>query len=74
TDPTLKKIRSGQQVTAADLQALVSLVLTRHPDVDLYTLKEFFHDAAAPLDLLIRRIVGLDPAAVGEHFAAFVQD
>jgi type I restriction enzyme, R subunit len=73
TDPTLKKIRAGQKVTPTDLQALVSLVLTRHPDVDLTTLTEFFHDAAAPLDLLIRRMVGLDPDAVRDHFAAFVQ-
>ncbi len=73
TDPTLKKIRAGQKVTPADLEALVSLVLIRHPDVDLHTLTEFFHDRAAPLDLLIRRIVGLDPEAVKDHFAAFVQ-
>ncbi|MGE5475158.1 MAG: DEAD/DEAH box helicase family protein [Bacteroidales bacterium] len=73
TDPTLKKIRAGQKVTNTDLEALVSLVLTRHPDVDLHTLTEFFHDRAAPLDLLIRRIVGLDPDAVKDHFAAFVQ-
>ncbi|WP_019644810.1 DEAD/DEAH box helicase family protein [Novispirillum itersonii] len=73
TDPTLKKIRAGQKVSPTDLETLVSLVLTRHPDVDLHTLTEFFHDRAAPLDQLIRRIVGLDPQAVKAHFATFIQ-
>ncbi|CCG40423.1 DEAD/DEAH box helicase family protein [Magnetospirillum molischianum] len=72
TDPTLKKIRAGQTVTQADLDALVSLVLTRRPDIDLTLLAEFYPDAAGHLDLLIRRIVGLDAEAVKGHFTRFV--
>ncbi|MFD2235516.1 DEAD/DEAH box helicase family protein [Phaeospirillum tilakii] len=73
TDPTLKKIRAGEQVTQADLEALVSLVLTRHPDVDLTILKDFYPETAGHLDLIIRQIVGMDPDAVKAHFTAFVQ-
>jgi type I restriction enzyme R subunit len=73
TDPTLKKIRSGQPVTKSDLDSLVSLVLTRHPDVDLSILTEFYPDTAGHLDLIIRRIIGLDPEAVKDRFTGFVQ-
>lgn len=72
TDPTLKKIRSGQPVAKADLDALVSLVLTRHPDVDLTVLAEFYPETAGQLDLIIRAIVGMEPEAVREHFTTFV--
>lgn len=73
SDPTLKKIRSGQPVSKADLDSLVSLVLTRHPDVDLSVLTEFYPDTAGHLDLIIRRIVGMDADAVEEHFTGFVR-
>jgi type I restriction enzyme R subunit len=46
TSPVLKKIRFGEQVSAAELLQLNSLVHTRHPDVDLATLREFFPDTA----------------------------
>lgn len=72
TNPTLKKIRSGQPVAKADLDALVSLVLTRHPDVDLTVLAEFYPETAGQLDLIIRAIVGMEPEAVREHFTTFV--
>jgi type I restriction enzyme R subunit len=71
TDPTLRKIRAGQPVSQGDLDALVSLVLTRHPDVDLSILTEFYPATADHLDLIIRSIVGLDPDAVKDHFTAF---
>lgn len=51
----------------------MSLVLTRHPDVDLSILTEFYPDTAGHLDLIIRRIVGLEPEAVKDHFTSFVQ-
>lgn len=73
TDPTLRKIRSGQPVSKADLDSLVALVLTRHPDVDLSVLGEFYPETAGPLDQIIRRIVGMDPEAVKTHFTAFVR-
>ena len=67
------KIRSGEPVTEADLQALVSLVLTQHPDVDLGVLTEFYPDAAGQLDTAIRSIVGMEPNAVKERFTLYVQ-
>ena len=73
-NPTLQKIRAGRPVTESDLYALTSLVLTRHPDVDLNVLKEFYTDTAAPLDHIIRTIIGMDPEAVRERFASFVND
>jgi type I restriction enzyme R subunit len=73
TNPTLKKIRAGQPVSQADLESLVSLVLTRHPGVDLTVLTEFYPETAGHLDLIIRRIVGMDAEAVKEHFTSFVQ-
>ncbi|MGC2857569.1 DEAD/DEAH box helicase family protein [Novispirillum sp. DQ9] len=73
TDPVLKKIRAGQPVTPADLETLVSLVLTRHPDVDLSVLAEFYPETAGRLDVIIRQIVGMDPDAVKAHFTHFVQ-
>lgn len=70
---TLQKIRAGQPVTQNDLDALVSLVLTQHPDVDLAILKDFYPETAGHLDVIIRQIVGMEPGAVQEHFTAFVQ-
>jgi type I restriction enzyme R subunit len=71
TSPVLKKIRFGEQVSAAELLQLNSLVHTRHPDVDLATLREFFPDTALPLEQILRSIVGLDHAAVEARFAGF---
>ena len=72
SDPTLQKIRRGEPVQAEELGRLTSLVLTQHPDVDLNILKEFY-DAAAPLDVILRSIVGLDPEAVRKRFVSFIQ-
>ena len=72
-DATLTKIRAGEPVMVADLQALVSLVLTQHPDVDLTLLNEFYPDMARHLDEIIRSIVGMDADAVKERFTGFVQ-
>ena len=71
--PTLQKIRAGEPVTAGDLNALTSLVLTNHPGVNLELLKEFYIETAAPLDFIIRSLIGMDPEAVKKHFARFVQ-
>jgi type I restriction enzyme R subunit len=72
TNPTLRKIRCGEPVSAEDLSSLTSLVLTQHPNVDLKLLHEFYPEAA-PLDFLIRRIVGMDAQAVKKRFEHFVQ-
>jgi type I restriction enzyme R subunit len=71
TNLTLSKIRRGESVAEPDLDALVSLVLTQHPDVDLSSLTEFYPDTAGDLAAAIRTIVGLEPEVVAERFAGF---
>lgn len=71
-NPTLAKIRSGQTVSDADLNALTSLVLTQNPGVNLDLLKEFYAETASSLDFLIRSIIGMDPEAVKRRFESFV--
>ena len=73
TNPVLKKIRSGEAVSDREIDSLVSLVLTQHPDVRREHLEEFFSETAGPLYLAIRMIVGIDPEAVREKFTAFFQ-
>ena len=74
TNPVLKKIRAGEPVSDQDINSLVSLVLTQNPDVQRAHLEEFFSATAAPLYLVVRRIVGMDPEAVREKFASFVHE
>ncbi len=71
TNLTLRKIRRGEPVTESDLTALVSLVLTQHPDVNLAWLTEFYPDTAGDLAAAIRTIVGLEPEVVAERFGDF---
>jgi len=73
TNPTLKKIRAGESVSEADIQALVSLVLIQSPNASREVLEEFFAETAVPLDFAIRSIVGLDPEAVATRFADFAR-
>lgn len=73
TNPTLKKIRTGESVSDADIQTLVSLVLIQSPNASRDVLEEFFADTAVPLDFAIRSIVGLDPEAVAARFAEFAR-
>jgi len=70
---TLKRIKAGEPVSDSDLQTLVSLVLTQHPDLDLRDLADYYPETAGHLDLAIRSIIGLNAAAVHERFAAFVR-
>lgn len=72
TNPTLKKIRAGEAVTPEDLNAIISLVLTQNPDVSRDALEEFFASTALPLDITIRKMVGLEEQAVKDKFSAFV--
>lgn len=71
TNPTLRKIRRSEPVAESDLTALVSLVLTQHPDVNLTWLTEFYPDTAGDLATAIRTIVGLEPEVVAERFGEF---
>ena len=73
TNETLQRIKEGQPVSEADLEALTSLVLTQDPMLDLHDLVEYYPDCAGHLDLAIRSIIGLDAEAVDERFTAFVQ-
>lgn len=73
TNQVLKKIRAGEAVSDREIDSLVSLVLTQHPDVRREHLEEFFSETAGPLYLAIRMIVGMDPDAVREKFTTFVQ-
>lgn len=72
--PTLQKIKRGQSVNDKDIQELISLVLTQHPDVNLELLKEFYPDTANHLDLAIRRIIGLDPEYISQQFQSFIKE
>ncbi len=71
--PALKKIRAGEAVSEADIQALVSLVLVNSPDASQDVLREFFADTARPLDFEIRSIIGMDPEVVAARFAEFAR-
>jgi type I restriction enzyme R subunit len=71
TNPTLRKIRAGEPVSEADIQALVSLVLVQSPSASRDVLQDFFRETAGPLEFAIRSIIGLDPRAVEARFADF---
>jgi type I restriction enzyme, R subunit len=73
TNPTLKKIRAGIPVSEADLEALVSLVLTQSPNASREVLAEFFSATAEPLQFAIRAIIGMDADAVHLKFAEFAR-
>jgi type I restriction enzyme R subunit len=73
TNPTLKKIRAGESVSEADIEALASLILVQSPNASRDALEEFFADTALPLDFAIRSIVGLDPDTVAARFADFAR-
>lgn len=72
SDPTLQKIRAGEPVSHGDLEKLISLVLTEHPDIDLNVLKEFYPDLTDSLDIIIRNLIGMDEEAVKARFQVFV--
>lgn len=71
--PTLQRIKRGEPVSEADMNALVSLVLTQNPNVDLRTLEEFYPTLAGHLDAIIRSLIGMDAEAVRARFEAFAQ-
>ncbi len=71
--PVMKKIRREEPVTQLDLESLVSLALTQNPDVNLELLKEFYPEAAPPLDFIIRTLIGMEPETVEKRFADFAR-
>jgi type I restriction enzyme R subunit len=70
-NPTLKKIGRGEPVSKADLEALVSLVLTQSPDLDLRDLLDYYPETAGHLDVAIRSIIGRDATEVERRFTEF---
>lgn len=72
TDPILQKIRNGLSVAEQELESLNALVHAQHPGIDLHTLKDFY-GSAAPLDQILRSIVGMDAEAVSVRFSEFIQ-
>ena len=73
TNPTLKKIRAGEPVSEANLNALVSLILTQSPNASRDVLAEFFSATAEPLQFAIRSIIGMDASAIQAKFAEFAR-
>jgi type I restriction enzyme R subunit len=73
TNATLQKIRVGESVSEADIQALVALVLVQSPVASRDILADFFADTAVPLEFAIRSIIGLDPDAVAARFSEFAR-
>lgn len=73
-NPVLKKIRNGEPVTQNELDELAKLVLIQNPNVDIRALKEFYPQATASLDKLLRTIIGMDSNAVEVRFAQFATD
>ncbi|HCN9589074.1 TPA: DEAD/DEAH box helicase, partial [Escherichia coli] len=73
-NPVLKKIRNGEPVTQNELDELAKLVLIQNPNVDIRALKEFYPQATASLDKLLRTIIGMDSDAVEVRFAQFAAD
>jgi type I restriction enzyme, R subunit len=70
---TLQKIKAGQPVQSADLEALCSLVLTQDSGLNLHDLLDYYPESAGQLDIAIRSIIGLDAQAVQKRFTHFVQ-
>ena len=71
-DPVLQKIRNGTAVSLEELDNLNALIHIQHPDIDLNILKSFY-DTAAPLEQILRSIVGMNADVVNQHFADFIQ-
>jgi type I restriction enzyme R subunit len=71
-NPILQKIRNGTAVSLAELDNLNALIHTQYPDIDLNILKGFY-DTAAPMEQILRSIVGMNADKVNQHFADFIQ-
>jgi len=71
-NPILQKIRNGTTVSLAELDNLNALIHIQRPDIDLNILKGFY-DTAAPMEQILRSIVGMNADKVNQHFADFIQ-
>jgi type I restriction enzyme R subunit len=68
----LRKIKSGEPIAPDELDALVSDVLVRDPDLRLDDLLQHYPNKSKNLALAIRQIIGMDAEAVDGHFKKFV--
>lgn len=71
-NPVLKKIRSNEPVTEAEIDQLCALVLSQNPTIDLKSLLEFFPKYGKNLVYAIRGIVGMDENTVRKQLGGFV--
>ncbi|WP_422463212.1 DEAD/DEAH box helicase family protein [Endozoicomonas sp. ALB115] len=71
SNPVLMKIRRGEPVQSKELDELAKLVLVQNPNVDIRVLKEFYPEASAGLDQILRTLIGMESQAVAEKFAGF---
>ena len=74
THPVLQKIRRGEPVNDRELDELRKLVLVQNPNVDIKVLVDFYPQATASLDKILRTLVGMDSQAVAERFTAFAAE
>lgn len=70
TSPVLQKIRRGEPVQSADIDALAALVLAQNSMVSLETLREFY-PSTTELEKELRSIVGMEGNLVEQRFMAF---
>ena len=71
TNAVLVKIRNGEPVSDQELEELSKLILVQNPNVDIKVLKDFYPEASAGLDQILRTLVGMDSSAVAARFAEF---
>ncbi|PKN41271.1 MAG: restriction endonuclease subunit R [Deltaproteobacteria bacterium HGW-Deltaproteobacteria-18] len=67
---TLKKIRTGESVSEGEMKSVLSMAVAQVPNVEYDDLLEFYPEAA-PLDVILRSIVGMEIEVVKEKFAHF---
>lgn len=67
---TLKKIRAGEPVSADEMKNVLSMAVAQVPNVEYEDLLEFYPEAA-PLEVILRSIVGMEVGVVKEKFADF---
>ena len=73
-NPTLQKIRKGDAIKGDELKTLTSTILTTHPGVNLDVLNDFYGRKAAELQRTVQELIGLDSAAIEEHFKHFLHE
>lgn len=67
---TLKKIRTGKPVSEVEMKSVLSMAVAQVPNVEYDDLLEFYPEAA-PLEVILRSIVGMEIEVVKEKFAEF---